>query len=73
MQGQITKFRSDIGYGVITAEDGAKYRFAKSEVVNLNGKLVGHEVDFMLDQRAPRQIILLTGSPFTVFAGSSHG
>ena len=73
MYGEIKTFHSTIGVGVIVAENGAKYRFAKSEVVNLNGKLVGHEVDFMLDQRAPRQIILLTGSPFTVFAGSSHG
>lgn len=73
MQGQITKFREDIGYGVITADDGRKFRFAKSEVVNLNGKLVGHEVDFLLEARAPKEIILLTGTPFTVFSAASHG
>lgn len=72
MQGQITKFREDIGYGVITADDGTRFRFAKAEVMNLNGKLVGHEVDFLLDARQPKEIILLTGTPFTVFSGSSH-
>jgi cold shock CspA family protein len=73
MQGQITKFDATLGYGVITAEDGAKFRFAKTDVKNLNGKLVGHEVDFLLETRAAKEIILLTGTPFTVFAGASHG
>ena len=34
MYGQITKFREDIGVGVIEAEDGRRYRFAKNEIVN---------------------------------------
>lgn len=73
MQGQITKFDATLGYGVITSEDGAKFRFAKRDVKNLNGKLIGHEVDFLLETRAAKEIILLTGNPFTVFAGTSHG
>lgn len=73
MQGQITKFDATLGYGVITAEDGAKFRFAKRDVKNLNGKLIGHEVDFLLETRAAKEIILLTGNPFAVFAGTSHG
>ena len=67
MQGQITKFRRDIGVGVITAEDGQKFRFTEEEVVNLNGRLVGHEVDFLVDTRRPQEIILLTGTPWNVF------
>jgi len=68
MYGRITKFSSDVGCGVIEAEDGAKYRFAKNAIVNLNGKLVGHCVDFVVSARRPTDIILMTGSPWTVFA-----
>jgi len=71
MHGRITKFSEGVGFGVIEAEDGSKYRFAKSEVVNLNGRLVGHTVDFLLATRQPKEIILMTGSPWTVFAGSN--
>ena len=67
MQGQITKFRDDIGMGVIVANDGRKFRFTKGEVVNLNGRLVGHEVDFVANSAQPKDIILLTGTPWTVF------
>jgi len=67
MQGQITKFRSDIGVGVITTRDGNKFRFTKDEVMNLNGRLVGYEVDFLVKTRKPREIILMTGTPWSVF------
>jgi cold shock CspA family protein len=69
MHGQITKFSDTVGFGVIEAEDGAKYRFAKTEVMNLNGKLVGHSVDFVVAARRPKDIILMTGSPWTAFGG----
>lgn len=72
MHGRITKFSAKDGFGVIEAEDGAKYRFAKGEVINLNGKLVGHSVDFLVSARQPKDIILMTGSPWTVFAGTRH-
>jgi len=72
MHGRITKFSTKDGFGVIEADDGAKYRFAKSEVVNLNGKLVGHSVDFLLNARRPQDIILMTGSPWSVFGGTHH-
>ncbi len=68
MQGQITKYDSKLGYGVIAAEDGRKYRFAKTEVINVNGRLVGYEVDFLLKAARARDVILMTGTPFTVFA-----
>jgi hypothetical protein len=71
MHGRITKFSPVMGCGVIEAEDGAKYRFAKDAIVNLNGKLVGHCVDFLVTARRPTEIILMTGSPWTVFA-SNH-
>jgi hypothetical protein len=69
MHGRITKFSDKVGFGVIEAEDGAKYRFAKTEVMNLNGRLVGHSVDFVVAARRPKDIILMTGSPWTAFGG----
>lgn len=67
MQGQITKFHEDIGFGVISATDGRKYRFAKSDIRNPNGHLLGIDVDFLVESRSPKEIILLHGSPWTVF------
>ena len=72
MQGQITKFRSDMGVGVITADNGAKYRFAAKELVNAAAELVGHSVDFLVHQRQPKEILVLTGSPWHVFAGNGR-
>ena len=71
MHGQITRFSEEVGYGVIEADDGSKYRFAKSEVVNLNGHLIGHSVDFVVAARRPKDIILMTGTPWSVFSGAS--
>ena len=67
MQGQITKFREDLGFGVIRSENGRKYRFSGAEIANPNGKLVGLDVDFLVESQKPRDIILLHGSPWTVF------
>jgi hypothetical protein len=68
MQGQITKFHEDIGFGVISTADGHKYRFSRSDIRNPNGRLVGLDVDFLVESRSPRDIILLHGSPWSVFA-----
>jgi hypothetical protein len=68
MQGQITKFHDTIGFGVIRAADGRKYRFSKSDIRNPNGRLVGLDVDFLIESRSPKDIILLHGSPWGVFA-----
>ena len=67
IQGEITKFRDDIGFGVIRADDGRKYRFTKTDIVNSNGRLVGLPVDFVVVSNRPTDIILLNGSPWTVF------
>lgn len=72
MQGRITKFNERVGHGIIVGEDGSKYRFAKSEVMNLNGRLVGYEVDFLLNQRRAADVVLMTGTPWNVFSGSKH-
>lgn len=72
MHGEIVKFHDKIGYGVIKTEDGRKFRFAKTEVMNPNGKLVGYDVDFVLNERSPRKIVLMQGSPWTAFGGI-HG
>lgn len=69
MHGRITKFSTDVGFGVIEAENGTKYRFAKDEIRNLNGRLVGHTVDFEVGARAAKDIILMTGTPWTAFGG----
>ncbi|MCB1520592.1 MAG: hypothetical protein KDJ37_08450 [Hyphomicrobiaceae bacterium] len=67
IQGEITKFRDDIGFGVIVADNGRKYRFTKSDVVNSDLELVGSTVDFVVEASRPTKIILLQGSPWTVF------
>jgi len=69
MYGLITKFRADIGVGVIAAENGRTYRFAKTELVNDHAALVGRDVDFLLDASRPRQIIMMAGTPWTAFGG----
>jgi hypothetical protein len=69
MYGQITKFRHDIGIGVIAAENGRSYRFAKSELLNDGAKLIGDNVDFIIVASRPRQIIRMSGSPWTAFGG----
>lgn len=70
MQGQITKFRDDLGIGIIAGADGRKYRFTKSAVVNLWPQLIGQDVDFLLAARRPTDIIVMAGSPWTVFGGT---
>ena len=70
MHGRITKFSNEVGFGVIEADDGSKYRFAKTEIKNLNGHLVGHTVDFLVAARRPKEIFLMTGSPWTAFGGN---
>ncbi len=72
MYGTITKFDDKTGRGVIETEAGQRYRFAKSEVQNPNGKLVGYGADFLVDIRQPKEIVLMHGSPWTVFAGANH-
>ncbi len=67
VHGEITKFRADIGFGVITSEDGRKYRFTKSELVNTEADLIGNAVDFLVVANRPTKIIVLDGSPWTVF------
>jgi hypothetical protein len=67
MYGQIIRFHNDIGYGVIDAENGRKYRFAKAEIVNSSKDLVGQNVDFIVNARRPCQIIMMAGSPWTAF------
>ncbi len=69
VHGRITKFSEEVGFGVIEADDGAKYRFAKTEIKNLNGHLVGHTVDFLVAARRPKDIFLMSGTPWTAFGG----
>jgi hypothetical protein len=73
MQGRIVSFDDGVGHGVIAAENGRRFRFAKDKIVNPNGKLVGYEVDFVVESSRPQDIILLTGSPWMVFASRHDG
>ena len=68
MHGTITKFRSDLGIGVIAADNGRKYRFAKSSIISAGDPLIGHTVDFELDASRPAHIVMMAGSPWAAFA-----
>jgi hypothetical protein len=72
MYGAITKFRSDLGIGVILAEDGSKYRFDTKSILNRRDSLEGEEVHFELGGLKPREIIVLAGSPWAAFGTLTH-
>jgi cold shock CspA family protein len=67
MYGRITKYRDDLGFGVIAAENGRKYRFTKSAIMNTSDPLIGQGVDFVVEASRPAQIIMMSGSPWTAF------
>ena len=67
MHGRITKFRHDMGIGVIVADNGLKFRFAGTQIRNATPELVGQSVDFMVRGSRPTDIIMMCGSPWTAF------
>lgn len=69
MYGEIKKFRSDLGIGIIAAEDGHAYRFEHTEILNRRDDLEGQEVHFQLGDLKAREIIVLAGSPWAAFGG----
>lgn len=69
MHGRITKFRQDMGVGVIVTDDGRKYRFSGTQIRNAQPELVGQSVDFVVSGRRPTDIIMMCGSPWTAFGG----
>jgi hypothetical protein len=71
MHGHIVKFRDDLGFGVIRTDDGSSFRFQRSEIKNPNGKMIGLDVDFLLDTRRAKDIILMHGSTWTAFGNSA--
>jgi hypothetical protein len=73
MQGQITKYRDDIGYGIIETDEGRRFRFSKQQIKNAGDALIGQDVDFVLIASRPTDIIMMTGSPWTAFGGLSEG
>lgn len=68
MYGQIIKYNTKLGFGVIQSDDGDRFRFAKSAIQNPNGRLVGYGADFLVDARQPKEIVLMQGTPWTAFA-----
>jgi hypothetical protein len=73
VNGRISKFREDIGIGVIVADDGRKFRFVQSEVLNRNDAVIGQDVDFVPVGHRPTDIILMSGSPWTAFGAAAQG
>ena len=73
MLGEITKYRDDLGFGVIAADDGRRYRFARKQVLSATADLVGHEVDFLISANQPAEIIVVSGSPWTAFGSIADG
>jgi hypothetical protein len=75
MQGRIVKFHESLNVGVIKTEDGRRYRFERDQVINPNGRFVGYEVDFVEPRRGqpPKEIILLTGSIWSIFGSEKNG
>lgn len=71
MYGEIKKFRSDIGIGIIAAENGHAYRFKHTEILNRRDDLEGQEVHFELGDLKVREIIVLAGSPWMAFGGGA--
>ena len=69
MYGEITKFRRDLGVGVIKAEDGRKYRFERTAILNRRDDLEGQEVYFDPASLKAREVIVLAGSPWAAFGG----
>jgi hypothetical protein len=67
VNGRISKFRQDIGIGVIVADDGRKFRFAQSDMMNPDDEIVGQDVDFIAAGHRPTEIIVMSGSPWTAF------
>ena len=73
MHGQITKYRDDLGYGIIETADGRRYRFARHQLKNSAEMLVGEDVDFVLVANRPADIIMMSGSPWTAFGDIGAG
>jgi cold shock CspA family protein len=69
MLGEITKYRDDLGFGVIMTDDGRRYRFARNQVISAAADLVGQEVDFIMSANQPAEIIVLSGPAWTAFGG----
>jgi hypothetical protein len=69
MYGEISKFRPDLGVGIIRAEDGRSYRFQDGEIRNRRADLEGLEVHFVAGSFKASDIIVLAGSPWAAFGG----
>ena len=69
MHGRITKFRHDMGIGIIEADNGRRFRFAGTQIRNSSPELVGQSVDFVVAGSRPTEIIMMSGSLWTAFGG----
>jgi len=72
MQGQITKYRPDLGIGVIASESGHRFRFSTAALVNPDAHLLNADVDFETREGRASDVILLRGDPWTVFGTAAR-
>jgi hypothetical protein len=67
MNGRVLKVVKTIGMGVIVDDHGKKFRFRTSDVLNAHLTPDDQDVDFVLDGRCAKSIVILDGSPWTAF------
>ena len=72
MIGEIIKYRDDLGIGVIAGADGTRFRFSRSDVLSPATILRGLDVDFVTDGRVVRDVVVLRGDPWAVFAAAER-
>lgn len=70
MNGQIVKYSERLGQGIIRSDDGRTYRFKQASLTSRAGRLVGMDVDFLVESRQPRDIFVLSGTPWTAFSSA---
>jgi hypothetical protein len=72
MLGRVTRFHSQLGVGIIAADDGRKFRFTAAELTSRDVPLDGEEVDFLVRSGRPVEIVPLSANPWTAFGGASQ-
>jgi hypothetical protein len=72
MYGHIVKVRADLGLGVLVTDEGRKYRFKTSDIMNVDVSLDDQDVDFLPVAGRAQSIIVLAGSPWTAFGAPNH-
>ncbi len=67
MNGRVVKIVGTIGMGIIVADNGQKFRFRISDVLNAHLTSDDQDVDFVPERGCAKAIVVLDGSPWTAF------